>query len=287
MTEAIGPYTLRAIEQMLGLPRGVVAALVEAGFVTPTRGPRNEQRFSFRDVVLLRTAHELRAARIPQRRLMQSLRRLRERLPQELPLSGLRIRAVGNDVVVREGGAHWEARSGQLLLDLEVAPSPAGSVAFFRVPDEDAPAAAEGTAAGAPTTAQGWFERGQRLEGTDPEQARAAYRRALAIDPRHEHAYVDLGAMLCEAGRCDEALTLYEQALRHCPDSALVHFNRAIALEDNGRLADALEAYRRCLTLDPGCADAHFNAARLHEQLGQAQQALRHYSAYRRLRTPA
>jgi hypothetical protein len=35
---------------MLGLSRTVVSVLVAAGFVTPQRGPRDEQRFSFQNL---------------------------------------------------------------------------------------------------------------------------------------------------------------------------------------------------------------------------------------------
>ena len=52
-------YTLRNLQAMLGLSRGVITGLVDAGFVTPTRGKRREYRFSFQDVVLLRTAYGL------------------------------------------------------------------------------------------------------------------------------------------------------------------------------------------------------------------------------------
>ena len=34
-------YTIRSIQEMLGLSRGVITGLVVAGFVKPGRGPRN------------------------------------------------------------------------------------------------------------------------------------------------------------------------------------------------------------------------------------------------------
>src|SRR5689334_16827647 len=117
---------------MLGLGRSAITALIDAGFVTPSRGARNEYRFTFQDVVLLRTAHQLREAEIPARRMLRSLKQLKERLPDQLPLSGLRIRAIGNDVAVRNVDASWEDHSGQLLLDFEVAPSNGGSVSFLQ-----------------------------------------------------------------------------------------------------------------------------------------------------------
>lgn len=289
------PYTLRQIEEMLGLGRSVVMGLVNAGFVTPARGPRNELRFSFQDVVLLRTAYHLRAANIPPRRLLRSLKTLRERLPAELPLSGLRIKAVGNEVAVKEGHAHWGAESGQWLMDFEVAPTPAGagapgSVAFLsrEAPPGGAPAggrapgAKAGTGAGAPSV-QDWYHRGEALEATDAPAAEAAYRQALALAPDHVYAAVNLGAMLCEAGRCAEAIALLDEALRQRPDEPLLQFNAAIALEDLQRPREALARYEACLKLAPDFLDAHHNAAKLCEQLGDRQGALRHYSAYRRL----
>ena len=53
------PYTLRQLQQMLGISRQVITGLVRAGFVAPARGPRNELRFSFQDVVLLREGRVL------------------------------------------------------------------------------------------------------------------------------------------------------------------------------------------------------------------------------------
>lgn len=300
------PYTLRSIGQMLGLSRAVITGLIEAGFVTPARGPRNEYRFSFQDVVLLRMAHGLRAARIPPRRIVRSLQRLRAALPRELPISGLRISAVGDDVAVRDGGRQWEVETGQLLMDFEVAPVP-GSVAFL--PHRPQDAADEGDPGGssrAPSSgmsksatvapirgrrrrdderaADEWFQHAEELEESGAAAAaEAAYRRAVALAPDHADAWLNLGAMLCDAGRCDEAVALYDDAIRNCPRAALLHYNRAIALEDTGRAQDALAAYEASLRLAPDLADAHFNAARLHERLGNQQKALRHLSAYRRL----
>lgn len=275
------PYTLRTVEQMLGLGRGVVTRLVDAGFVAPVRGPRNEYRFSFQDVVLLRTAHDLRAARVPTRRLLQSLRQLKSKLPTDVPLSGLRIKAFGSTVAVRDASANWEDVSGQLLLDFEVA-SRNGTVAILQ---SNHKTGSEEEGRHEETRAQECFDRAGRLEAAaDAAGAEAAYRETLALAPKHADSYVNLGALLCEGGRGKEAVQLLDQGVRGCPSSPLIHFNRAMALEDLGRIREALASYERCLELDPDLADAHFNAAILHEKLGQAQGAVRHYSAYRRLR---
>jgi tetratricopeptide (TPR) repeat protein len=270
------PYTLRSIQALLGVSRGVVMALVDAGFVAPSRGARNEYRFSFRDLVLLRTAHGLRCAQVPPRRIVRSLKRLMAQLPEDLPLTGLRVTAEGDSVAVHERGARWNAESGQLLLDFELAMAGGQLVVTQRQADA-APSSRE------PDDAVRWFKRGEDLESTDPGGAEAAYRRVIAIATDHAAAYANLSALLCEAGRCAEAVELLDAAILHCPDDAVLHYNRAIALEDEGHPWDALRAYERSLAVQPGQSDAHFNAARLAEQLGETQQALRHLNAYRRL----
>jgi tetratricopeptide (TPR) repeat protein len=256
---------------MLGISRAVMNGLIASGFVTPRRTKGNQYRFTFQDVVLLRTAYSLQEAKIPTRKILRSLRRLRATLPSELPLSGLRITAVGNEIAVKEGDAQWQADSGQLLMDFEVKASD-GTVRILSK-------ASEATSA----TPGDWFHKAQGLEGEDKAEAEAAYRHAIGMAPDYVDPYLNLGVLLSDAGRCLEAVELYREGLRHCPDEALLHFNLAVALEDLQRTDEALASYEECLRLSPKFADAHYNAARLHEQLGHATKAIRHYSEYRRL----
>jgi tetratricopeptide (TPR) repeat protein len=94
---------------------------------------------------------------------------------------------------------------------------------------------------------------------------------------RHNHA----GQEFVEAEtRCDEALTIFEDALEHFPEDALLHFNRAVVLEELKRYDAAEAAYQRCIEIDPTHADAHFNLARLGETRGDKQGLVRHLSAY-------
>lgn len=268
-----GPYTTRHVREMLGLSRDALQGLVASGFVTPQRGPRNEHRFSFQDMVLLRTAHALQAARIPPRRIVRALAELRRQLPAALPLTGLRITAVGDRVTVRDGAVQWEAESGQHVLDFELVP---GSRSDVRVLPPVQPG-----------DAFAWLARGTSLEPLDRAAAEQAYRQALRIDPLLPEPYLNLGALLCEDGRCDEAVALYDAAVqRGLTEDPQLHFNHAIALEDQGRLEEALRAYERVLRLAPDLADAHYNAALLHEKLGEPHLAIRRLSAYRRLQRP-
>ena len=261
---------------MLGLSRSAIVRLVALGFVKPKRGPRQAYLFSFQDVVLLRTAHELRAANIPGSKITRSLRRLKDELPTEAPLSGLRITAVGSEIAVRDGAAQWQVDSGQLLMDFDVVPAAQGPVQLLTRRDRAAPAAAE-------PGASDWFRRGVELEASDAAQAEHAYRRAIELAPDDADPYLNLVALLCDAGRATDAIELSRQAVRYVPAEPLVHFNLAVALEDAGQPEAALASYEACIRLAPELADAHYNAARLHERLGHSTRAIRHYSEYRRL----
>jgi tetratricopeptide (TPR) repeat protein len=269
---AESPYTIRRVQEMLGISRAVITGLVSAGFVSPTRGARNEHRFTFQDLMLLRTAYGLQQAKIPPRKILRSLKKLKATLPEELPLTGMRITAVGADVAVRDRQGSWAADTGQLLMDFEVAPIE-GSVTFLQSPFEK-------IHSGDP---EALLARGDTLEVGDPPAAEAAYREALRLAPGYVDAYLNLGALLCDQKRCEEAVKLYDDALTQCPPSALLLFNYAIAQEDSGRLQAAVSSYERCLQLDPHLADAHYNLGILQEQLGDARGALRHFNTYRRL----
>jgi tetratricopeptide (TPR) repeat protein len=269
--------SMRELQGMLGVSRTVVTGLVAAGFVTPSRGPRNEYRFTFQDVVLLRTALQLRAARITPRKIITALSRLRQALPDELPLTGIRISAVGNDVAVRTGPSQWDAVTGQLLLDFEVAEIK-GDVVFL----DTSP-----TQRNVEQQAEEWYDLGEQLRTSDVNGAEQAYRKAIALSPRPFYAaYVDLGALLCELeARCEDALHVFDEALIHFPEDAVLQFNRAIAFEEIGRPDEAERSYLRCLELDPTYADAHHNLAILLEKRGDPQGLVRHLNAYRRLTT--
>lgn len=102
---------------MLGVSRCTLSTLITTGLVAPVRGHRNELRFSFRDIVVLRTAIKLRTSEIPRRRILRALANVKKGLSDETPLSGLHISAAGDTIAVRSGETQWDANSGQLLLD--------------------------------------------------------------------------------------------------------------------------------------------------------------------------
>jgi tetratricopeptide (TPR) repeat protein len=268
-------YSLREVSAMLGLSQAQIRAYAEKGFLAPERGSRGEMRFGFHDLVLLRTAGELSAANIPQRKVQRVLERLREQLPSGRSLTAVRITADGERVIVRDGEAVWNPESGQSLFDFSVADLAAQAAPFVLRAAEEAREQ--------DTTAEQWFELGCELEMSSVGEAIDAYDRTLQLDPHHADAHVNLGRLLHEQGSTADAEKHYRAAFESDPDHETAAFNLGVALEDLGRNDAAISAYTKALALDPDNADAHYNLAGIYEQRGDKQAALRHLKAYRAL----
>lgn len=276
-------YTSQDVARIVGLSVAQVRAFARDGFLTPApgppgpRGPRGQYRFSFQDLVVLKTAKGLVAARIPPRRIRRALKKLKQQLPRGRSLAEVRIAAEGDRVVVSDGVTAWNPESGQVHLDFAVADLASRAAPVAR---RTAQAARR---AEAELDAEDWYELGLELEAVAPGEARDAYRRALELDAHHADAHVNLGRLLHEDSKVAEAERHYRLALRDHPDHPTAAYNLGIALEDLGRPADAVEAYRQALAADPGLADAHYNIARLYEKQGKRAAALRHLASYRQL----
>jgi tetratricopeptide (TPR) repeat protein len=230
-------YGVADVERLLRIPRATLKTLVAAGFVKPARGAGNAWRFSFQDLIVLRTAQALVAADIPQRRIVRALRQLRRELPESIPLSGLNIGAIADQVVY--------------LLGLEE-----------KTLGDRPPVALRETAV--PHAATG---------GLSPKA-----RPRLGLEER-----IDRALALHEAGRHDEALREYGQAVEECGEDPVLLYNLAILLDDMGHLDQSAQIYAVAIRHDPSMADAHYNLALVCEQLGRSRDAIRHMSHYRRL----
>jgi tetratricopeptide (TPR) repeat protein len=270
-------YTSRNVANMLDLSVGQVRSYARSGFLQPGRGPRGEYRFSFQDLVLLRTAKGLLAARVPPRKIRRALGRLREQLPRGRPLTGVRISAEGERILVQDGGSIWNPETGQARFNFEVADL------ANRVAPHARRAAREALDSDQEMSADDWYSLGSDLEPAAPDHALEAYRRAIDLDPDHFDTRVNLGRLLHERGRLHAAETHFRLALSLRPRDPTALFNLAICLEDLGRTHEAVRAYRETIVADAECADAYYNLARLYESLGDSAAALRHLQTYRKL----
>ena len=116
----------------------------------------------------------------------------------------------------------------------------------------------------------------------DVAASRAAFERALRVQPRNVPALVWLGEAHLDQGRPEEAQPLFERALAEQPKSvaALVGLGRAaLARSDYARAAERLE---QALALNPREAAIHYPLAMAYRGLGDDARA----EAHIRLRGP-
>lgn len=264
-------YGVADVERLLRLPRATIRAFVAAGFVAPEKGPRNRWLFSFQDLIVLRTAQSL-AATVPPRRLTQSLRELRRQLPEAMPMTGLSIGAEGAHVIVKEGGARWQAENGQYLLAFDGDPAAGVLSVIERAPRADVPIARHG-----------WLDEAAALEEDDPEAAMRLYEKALAAQPGLLDAWINLGRLMHEARRFARAEEVYREAMRECGPDPVLFYNLGVLLHDLERTDEAIAAYEAALQGNPDLADCHYNLALLYEERDRPRDAIRHMGRYRAL----
>jgi Tetratricopeptide repeat len=259
-------YSLADIRRLFGLTPTLTRQLSQVGCITHPVG-RKKHTFTFQDLLVLRVAGALRAAKIPSAQIVAALRQVQTVLPPGREFSSIAVAASGKSLAVHEGSHEWEA-SGQYTLPLPINGRP-GQVAHLRRAD----------AAPDASRADEYYRRGHALEETDVAAARAAYLEALRIKNDHLEARINLGRLLHLDGQLKAAETVYRQATS---SSALLSFNVAILLEDLDRKEEAIAAYHEALALDPLLHDAHFNLSRLYEFARQPREALKHLLAYQR-----
>jgi len=101
------------------------------------------------------------------------------------------------------------------------------------------------------------FQRGNALRDQGRlEDAEAAYREAIALDPTFTLPHNNLGILLAMQGKNEEAAKHFAQALRADPRDAATHYNLGALLAKTGRTAEATAHFEEALRIDPGYASA-------------------------------
>jgi len=268
-------YSTRDVAELLELSPETIREIGRSGILDAERGPGQRYRFSFQDIIILRTAKELLSAGVRKSRINSTLFQLKNRLPASRPLTSFRITGDGGAVVVCDKDQLYNPESGQIHFNFSVADL-AGTVAPL------ARQAAQEAEKSDQLSSDDWFDLGVDLEAVSPEDAPAAYLRALELDPDHSDAHVNMGRLMQEAGQYETAEHHYKKALAAEPENVLAAFNLGTLYEDMGRIREAIEAYESASSF----ADAHYNLSRLYELVGEHAEALKHLKTYRSLIDP-
>jgi tetratricopeptide (TPR) repeat protein len=109
------------------------------------------------------------------------------------------------------------------------------------------------------------------------EEAAVCYRRALVLKPEFARAHNNLGFVLHHMGQAENALASFRRALEIEPGFALAHNSAGIVLRDLGRLEDAVASYRHALASMPDYAEAHYNLGNVAQEQGRLADAAASY----------
>jgi SAM-dependent methyltransferase/Flp pilus assembly protein TadD len=109
---------------------------------------------------------------------------------------------------------------------------------------------------------------GRRREAADH------WARAVAINPDHAAARLNLGNTLREEGRFEEAIVQHRAAAQLWPQSAPVHNSLGLSLARAERHGEAIVHYDHAIRLQPGFIEPCLNLALAFRALGRTDQAL-------------
>jgi len=92
------------------------------------------------------------------------------------------------------------------------------------------------------------------LLARQPDEAEAAYQRALQLDPKRTSALFNLGLLEQDKGHLKDAKKLFEQVVAAEPQHAWAHYQIGAIAEAQGRKGEAVDEYSRAFALNPQLA---------------------------------
>jgi len=113
-----------------------------------------------------------------------------------------------------------------------------------------------------------------------PQQAEAAWRRAMQSNPADPAPRQALLQFLIDQNRYDEAYSLTEASLRYAPKDANLLVDRGFLALQRGHADQARADWDQAIAVDPGQINAHLYLANELDREGNAQAAASHYNAY-------
>jgi tetratricopeptide (TPR) repeat protein len=114
--------------------------------------------------------------------------------------------------------------------------------------------------------------------------AAAHYRRAVLVDPKNLAHQIELGKVLLTKGDLDEALVVLGGVVKADPQNAQGHAELGSAQLQKRDDAAARDSFEATLRLNPDYGPAHFGLATAYTRLGDAEQARAHEAKFREFR---
>jgi len=97
---------------------------------------------------------------------------------------------------------------------------------------------------------------------------------ALGLNPNNSRTYSNLGLTLLMGGRCEDAIPMFENALRFSPiPSANILFHACTAFQNCGRYDEGITVGRKAVELEPDSFFAHLYLASCYARAGRDNEA--------------
>jgi tetratricopeptide (TPR) repeat protein len=120
----------------------------------------------------------------------------------------------------------------------------------------------------------------KELDSGQPQQAEAAWRRAMTANPADPAPRQALLRFLIDRSRFDEAFRLTEDSLHYAPRDPNLLVDRGFLALQRGHADEARADWDMAITADPTQINAHLYLADELDREGKAQAAASHYNAF-------
>ena len=262
-------YSRADLLRILRLTARQLASWEKAGLVAAAEG------YSFFDLLQIKKVRDLCAKKVRPAVIRQSLEAMQKQVAgMENPLLEAGSFSHRHRVTFRHEGKLLEPIAGQFVFDFS--PEQRGISRTPVMPLRPKPAD--------PDVAE-LFSRGIALEEDPHTQAEAiaTYLKVIEREPTHAAAHINIGTLYYNRQDYTLAEKHYRAAIASDSRYALAYFDLGNVLDETGRVQDAVQTYKTALQLAPTYADAHYNLALAFEKIKQPRNALPHWRAYVKL----
>ena len=127
-------------------------------------------------------------------------------------------------------------------------------------------------------TADYWFQKGNSFfEAGKYEEAIESYKQAIRIKPDSAKLHAFLGGAYIESGDYKKAIESFKEAIRIKPDYAGAHYFLGFAYENLGDYQKAIGAYKQAIRIKPDYSEAYNNLGCAYDSLGMYKESIDAY----------
>lgn len=109
------------------------------------------------------------------------------------------------------------------------------------------------------------------------EEAIVCYQQALRLNPNHAESLSNLGTVFQQQGKLEEAVDSFTKALRLKPESPEIFCNLGDVMRENMQFDTAIECIRNAIRINPDLSNAYLNLGRVYQDIASPQKAMENF----------